>query len=244
MKPPAAIASMLMACLGILALAGFAKGSAPTTDERNIEGWVVKISAKLIEQNSDQLEKAVLILQAQLKEIVATVPKAAVTELRKVTLYVSPEYPSIPPRAEYHPDAGWLKKNGRSLGMAKGIEFTNVRIFEAEARRMPNFALHELAHAYHDRVIGNDEPRIKACYEKAKRDGKYEKVQRRDDQGRLHMERAYAMTNHLEYFAECTEAFFSTNDFFPYHKEELQQHDPEMYALLGLIWQISEAKKS
>ena len=27
------------------------------------------------------------------------------------------------------------------------VLFTNVRIFEEETRRMPNFALHELAHA-------------------------------------------------------------------------------------------------
>lgn len=37
--------------------------------------------------------------------------------------------------------------------MAKGVEFTAIRNFEREMNRMPNFALHELAHAYHDRVL-------------------------------------------------------------------------------------------
>jgi hypothetical protein len=44
------------------------------------------------------------------------------------------------------------------------------------------------------------------------------------------------MTNHKEYFAECTEAFFGTNDFYPFTKEELKQQDPDMFALLETVW--------
>jgi len=101
---------------------------------------------------------------------------------------------------------------------------------------MPVFALHELAHAYHDRVLGFDEPRILSAYEKAKAGGTYEKVERRDAQGRVSTGRAYAMTDHKEYFAETAEAFFGTNDFFPYVREELGRHDPEMFALLQTLW--------
>jgi hypothetical protein len=155
-----------------------------------------------------------VLLTAQLEGIVRTVPKAAVVELQKVPLWVSPEYPGTPPRAEYHPNAGWLRSHGRDPAMARGVEFTNVRIFEAETKRMPVFALHELAHAYHDRVLGFDEPRIKAAYERARAGGTYDKVGRRDARGRVTTERAYAMTDHKEYFAETTEAFFGTNDFF------------------------------
>jgi hypothetical protein len=133
------------------------------------------------------------------------------------------------------PTRDWLRDNGRDPVMAKGVEFTNVRIFEAETRRMPNFALHELAHAYHNRTVrmsfGNLE--IKAAYEKAKASGKYDRVERKDSEGRSRMDRAYAMTNPQEYFAECTEAYFSRNDFFPFTRDELKQHDPEMFELLG-----------
>ena len=37
------------------------------------------------------------------------------------------------------------------------------------------------------------------------------------------------MTNPQEYFAECTEAFFARNDFYPYARDELKKHDPEMF---------------
>ena len=125
--------------------------------------------------------------------------------------------------------------------MARGIEFTNIRIFEAETRRMPNFSLHEFAHAYHDRELdgGFDNAEIKAAYEKAKASGKYDRVERQDSEGRKTMDRAYAMTNPQEYFAECTEAFFTRNDFFPYIHDELQRHDPEMVELLTKLWGVN-----
>ncbi|MBP7950033.1 MAG: hypothetical protein KA004_10285 [Verrucomicrobiales bacterium] len=203
---------------------------------RTLAGWQIHLSTELLAREGPATAKALELLKTQLEEITKRVPAAAVTELQKVPLWISPEYPKIPPRAEYHPDAGWLKANHRDPAMAKGVEFTNVRIFEAETRRMPNFALHELAHAYHDRVLGFAEPRILAAYAKAKTSGAYEKVERRDAEGRTHLGRAYALTDHKEYFAESTEAYFSRNDFFPFTREELQKHDPEMAALLQTVW--------
>jgi len=61
-------------------------------------------------------------------------------------------------------------------------------------------------------------------------------VQRRDAKGTESVERAYAMTNPMEYFAESTEAFFSHNDFFPFDRAELKQHDPGMEHLLIGLW--------
>lgn len=211
----------------------------PKSEERRIAGWTVQVRRELLVKDAVATERALELLKVQLDEIVRAVPAAAVAELRKVTLWISPEYPGVPPRAEYHPDSGWLRANGRDPAMAKGVEFTNVRVFEAEMRRMPNFAMHELAHAFHDRVLGFAEPQIVAAFANAKAGGKYENVERRDSEGRTRRERAYAMSTHKEYFAECTEAFFTRNDFFPYTREELRQHDPGMCALLETIWKIS-----
>ena len=124
--------------------------------------------------------------------------------------------------------------------MAKCVEFTNVRIFEAETNRMPNFALHELAHAYHDRVLtkGFGNPEIEVAYEVAKRNGNYDRVERRDSEGRAKMDRAYAMTNPQEFFAESTEAFFSRNDFYPFDRKELNQHDPSTLKRIANIWGV------
>lgn len=202
-------------------------------ETKNLSGWTLHISPKI---DAAAWNKALPLLQAQLDEIIRVVPAQAVAELQKVPLWINPEYPNVPPRAEYHPGAGWLKDNGRDPTMAKGVEFTNVRIFEAETRRMPNFALHELAHAFHDRVLGFENAQIEAAYQKAKAAGLYDRVQRQDSEGRKRLDRAYALTNAKEYFAECTEAFFTRNDFFPFTKDELQKHDPEMFDLLTQLW--------
>ena len=203
---------------------------------RTIEGWRVQVSQRLEHDETELLEKAVALLTLQLKEVVRVVPKSAVSELQKVTLWISPEYAGVSPRAEYHPSAGWLREHGRAPAMAKGVEFTNVRIFEAETRRMPNFALHELAHAYHDQVLGNDNAEVLAAFERAKAAGTYSRVERKDSEGRKTMELAYAMTSPQEYFAETSEAYFSKNDFQPYDREELKSFDPVVHRLLGILW--------
>jgi Glucose-regulated metallo-peptidase M90 len=204
--------------------------------EQVIEGWTVKVNRQLAQQDAVALEKALGLLRAQLSEILRVVPAKAVAEMQKVPLWINPEYPDIPPRAEYHPGAGWLSDHGRESAMAKGVEFTNVRVFEAETRRMPNFALHELAHAFHDRVLGFENAEIEAAYQRAKASGSYDHVSRQDAEGRRLPAKAYAMTNAKEYFAECSEAFFTKNDFFPFTRDELKTHDPEMFALLGRLW--------
>ena len=213
-------------------------------DTRRLAGWTVHVRRELLAKDAGATARALELLQTQLEEIIRVVPAAAVKELQKVPLWISPEYPNTPPRAEYHPDAGWLREHGRDPAMEKCVEFTNVRIFEAETRRMPNFALHELAHAYHDRVLadGFANREIKAAYEMAKAGGTYNRVERQDSKGRKSIDRAYALTSPQEYFAENTEAFFTRNDFFPYTRDELKQHDPGMFALLMKLWDV-EAKQ-
>ena len=221
---------------GVALVLALAPVHAIDRESRTISGWSVHVDKELLARDADATAKALRLLEAQLNEIVRTVPAKAVEQLKKVPLWLSPEYAGVGPRAEYHPDAGWLRDNGRDPAMAKGVEFTNVRIFEAEMRRMPNFALHELAHAFHDRVLGFDEPRIVAAYRAARETHSYDRVQRQDSEGKLREDKAYAMTDHKEYFAECTEAFFSRNDFFPFTAEELKRHDPKMTEVLTAVW--------
>jgi|GEM_PF-374865 len=215
----------------------------PRNDEyqsRELAGWTVHIHPELLRKQKKETGRALELLQLQLEEIVREVPAAAVAELQKVSLWMSPEYQGVIPRAEYHPARGWLKKNGRDERMAKGVEFTNIRIFEAETRRMPNFALHELAHAYHDRVLpeGFRNEEIKRLHAKSQASGIYDQVERQDSEGRKRLDRAYALTSPQEYLAESTEAFFSRNDFFPFDNAELKKHDPEMYLLLMKLWGV------
>ena len=214
-------------------------------ETRNISGWQVHIAKKLLETEADDTAKALDGLKKMLDEIVRVMPAAAVAEMKKVPLYFSPSYEPGRSGAEFHPAAGWLRDNDRDPEMAEGVEFSGVHDFEAEMRRMPNFALHELAHAYHFHSLpdGFDNAEIEAAYQRAKQSGLYERVERTLGNGKPNtFERAYAMTTAMEYFAETTEAYFSRNDFFPFNREELLRHDPEMHALLEKLWGVFDGK--
>lgn len=207
-------------------------------ETRWLAKWEVRINRRLLDEQADATRTAIDLLLKQLREVEARVPARALVKLRQVTLWLSPEYPGTTPSAAYHPSATWLRENGRDPAMARSIEFTNVRIFESESRRMPNFALHELAHAYHHRYLpqGFDNPEIRAAYESAKASGTYDRVEKRDAEGRSSLDKAYGMTNAMEYFAESSEAYFSRNDFFPFDNAQLKAHDPRMYELVGKLW--------
>jgi hypothetical protein len=234
--------------VGFLIVAGFAilndqVTRASSFQTNSIEGWCVLVNERLLAEDKAATEKTLQLLRLQLQEIVRVVPPRSVARLREVTLWFSPPYPGSRPGAEYHPGAEWLRENGRDPAMVKCVEFTNVRNFEAETIRMPNFTLHELAHAFHDRVLpdGFQNAEIKSAYDRAQKNGAYEKVERWFGNGRANTtERAYAMTDPMEYFAELTEAFFSRNDFFPFTHEELKEHDPEMEQLLAKLWAVSK----
>jgi hypothetical protein len=235
MRPPF---RFLLALAGLLfALAPLAR-AAPRYQIREIEGWTVHVREELLGDQRAATEHALEVIRGQLAGIAKVVPTPAVERLRNVALWVSPEYPGVVPKAEYHPGAPWLVAQGRDPAMARGVEFTSVRIIDREAKRMPVFVLHELAHAYHDQVLHFNFPAIKAAYDHAMAGKLYDAVERSHvEDGRPNtVERAYAAENEREYFSETTEAFFGRNDFFPFTRGELEKHDPQMFAVLQRVW--------
>jgi hypothetical protein len=142
---------------------------------------------------------------------------------------------------QYHPSAGWLKANGYPADLAKCVHIP--RAADLPTRRniteQPWVILHELAHAYHEQVLGFEEPRIKEAYEKYKKSGRGEKVLRSNGTRGRH----YALTDAKEFFAEMTEAYFGTNDFFPFNRAELKEAEPETFALLAAIWDSPAKRK-
>ena len=62
--------------------------------------------------------------------------------------------------------------------------------------------------------------------------GLYDRVLRYSGQE----EKAYAATNPMEYFAEASEAYFGTNDFFPFIRIELRRHDPTGHRRCSRRW--------
>ncbi len=135
---------------------------------------------------------------------------------------------------QYHPSAAWLQEHGYAKELAHCVHIPQASDF-ARARQVneqPWVLLHELAHAYHDQVLGFENTRIEAAYRKYKESGHGERVLLFDGTYTRH----YALTDAKEFFAEFTEAYFGLNDFFPFNRAELKTAEPEIYRLMADIW--------
>jgi hypothetical protein len=202
--------------------------------ERNIEGWTVRVDDRLLTGDHVGLgERALKLLGARLVAITTVVPEKQLAGLRAVRIELDLDYAGLNPM-QYHPGVEWLKQKGYSPSLVKCVHIPEVENFLSpfENRRMPWAILHELSHAYHDQVLGFDEPRIMAAWKKFKDSGKYTSVM--TSMGVMHEH--YGLTNEREFFAEMTESYFGSNDFFPFVAGELKQAEPEIFALMADIW--------
>lgn len=202
--------------------------------ERNIEGWTVRVDDRLLSgENAARGTLAVQLLSARLLTITMVVREPALTRLRNVVIQIDQTHGALH-NMQYHPNAAWLKENGYSESLVKCVHIPDAAYFCSpfQNHRQPWAVLHELAHAYHDQVLGFEEPRIKAAWIKFKDSGRYESVLTSQGGKQKH----YALTNQKEFFAEMTEAYFGSNDFYPFVAGELQSAEPELFALLAEIW--------
>ena len=220
-----------------IAVAAFAAESAkPRFDPvvKKIEGWTVHIEPAMLESEPGSEDaRALDMLEAHLRIISAMVPADRVEKLKTLEIWIERDHPTLK-NMQYHPSEDWLRDNGHDPRLNKKFHAPVAKdlISSSQIAKHPMVVLHELAHAYHDQILGFDEPRIMAAFEKAKAAGTYEKVMTHTGGNTRH----YALTDHKEYFAEGTEAYFSRNDFYPFVRAELKLHDPTLHDLLVEIW--------
>ena len=201
---------------------------------RDIEGWTVRVDDRLLHGDGAAIgERAIKLLTARLVAITIVVPEKALTKLRAINIELDLDYADLR-IAQYHPDAGWLKAHGYSETLAKCVHIPAAEQFLSpfENHRMPWVVLHELSHGYHDQVLGFGEPRIAAAWMKFCDSGKYQSVLTSPGPVREH----YGLNNPKEFFAEMTEAYFGSNDFYPFVTGELKQAEPEIFTLMAEIW--------
>ncbi len=211
--------------------------SLPHHSTFQVNGWTIHLSDAQWDDAPAATGRMLNLLELQLSRVAAVIPAKALTHLKSVPIWINRPYPGKRAGAEYHPDKSWLKKEGRDPNLAKGVEITNTQIFPFENRRMPYLLLHELSHAYHDQVLGFNHPEVNAAFEKACDSKTYDEVKRFNGRS-TELDKAYAMTNSKEYFAEVTEAFFGKNDYFPFTRDDLEKHDPTACEMLEKVWGV------
>lgn len=200
--------------------------------QKHIRGWNIYVHKNLLLEEQEAGDAVLELIDVQLYEIQRRLPAHAVTTLQKIPIWVESDNTQADPCACYHVSADWLSDNGFLRDKAKAVEITSAETFLAWTKQQPYMLLHELSHGYHDKVFGYDDARIVEAYRQAKKSGKYDKVLCVDGSEKKH----YAIEDEKEYFSELTEAYFGTNDFFPFVKPELKEHDPEGFRLIEMLW--------
>ena len=227
------LALVLSLLFGATALAAApALPTAHTT--RAIEGWNVRVDNRLLDgEHQAKGARALKLLESRLVAIVTVVPEPALGKLREVTIQLDHDYGILKPM-QYHPSREWLKANRYSEDLARCVHIPDVDGFLSpfENHRMPWALLHELAHAHHDQVLGFEEPRVRAAWQAFRDGGKYKSVLTSPGNTREH----YGQTNHKEFFAEMTESYFGSNDFYPFVAGELKEAEPKIFDLMSEIW--------
>jgi hypothetical protein len=209
--------------------------------KRTVEGWTVRIDDRLLKpENKEKLDRAIRFLEAKLVDIKIVVPEDKVKKLQTVNIVLDQTHGKLS-SMQYHPGAGWLTSNGYSADLVKCVHLPRIDdlVTKRNTNEQPWVILHELAHAYHDQFLGFDEPRIKDAYENYKKSGKGDMTLLYNGKRVKH----YALTNQMEFFAEMTEAYFGTNDFFPFNRAELKESEPQIYEVLNNTWNSPSTKK-
>lgn len=132
---------------------------------REVEGWTVHVDPQLLEgEHAEMGAHALRILGERLHQIELRLPAEPVAKMRKVPIYLDHRHPLG--NAHYHPGGEWLERHGYDPVMEKAVHFTGAASLIREASRphSTSVVLHELAHAYHDLVLGFDHPEILAGY--------------------------------------------------------------------------------
>ena len=203
---------------------------------KKLEGWTIKVDPKLLQKEHKQFKAQVFTALANhLQRIKYILPEAKVKTLQKLPIWLDHHYEPLG-SMQYHPGATWLRANKHDPRLVKHVHIPRAKALlnRGQWAKHPYVILHELAHAYHDQVLENgfQNKAVLDAYKEAKAKGTYEKVLLYSGRTVKH----YGLNNQMEYFAESTEAYLGVNDFYPFVRAELNEHDPGMFQLLKKIW--------
>lgn len=185
-------------------------------------GWTVLLERKLSDRYTTLADQAMAHLENQLDRAAAALPRPAMAELRKIQVFLSLDAGRGAPIRYVWPESG---SEGR-------LEITHAQGFIDAAQGRPWLVMHELAHAYHHRVLGGSSPAVLKAYQDAQKIGAYNQV--RWANGKTG--RSNALSSEREFFAELTRSFYGRSDYYPFVREEFQQHDLASSRMIEAAW--------
>jgi hypothetical protein len=198
-----------------------------------VAGWDVYVEDTLWLERPKLTMQVLVLLQECLSDVVNSLPKDAVDQLRTVKIYVTTNDAAYY-LAAFHRSPHYLRGVGLDPGMTKSIELPHPSDFVEFIHRKPWIMMHELTHAYDDLFLTEDEQfLLTKLYRAAMDEFKYQNVATVHTRGVVEH---YAASNEHEYFAEASEAYWGRNDYYPFDRDDLLSYDPAMYHFLSKVW--------
>ena len=201
---------------------------------KDVEGWRIAVEPRLLEkENKEVADKAFVALANHLQRVKFILPESKVKELQKLPIRLELNNQRLG-SMQYHPSRSWLRANRHDPALVKHVHIPRAKALYDRGMwaKHPYVIMHELAHAYHDQMLSFENKEIIGAYDAVKKAGIYEKVMLYTGRTVRH----YGLNNHKEYFAESTEAYLGVNDFYPFVRGELKEHDPRMYKIMEKVW--------
>lgn len=206
------------------------------------DGWTIMLEKQLRSEAPELAKKAADRLSGNLAAAIAAFPETARARLKKVRIFLMygskadgdgrdsgcEYFQSIAPDHYKNLDPDW----GNSIVIYSAENY----LWQSDLWAL-KLATHELAHAYHLGQWPEDKQEICRAYDNAMARKLYRDVS--DVDGPM-IEKAYAIQNPMEYFAELSCMVFAACDYAPHNRLELEKYDPEGYAMIREMWGIKE----
>jgi hypothetical protein len=207
-----------------------------------LDKWPVFIEKQLLSESPTVAREAQARMKAMLPTALAALPEHCRANLRKLLLYLlyGPRargggrdngleyFQRDAPKHHKHLDPRWASC------VVIYCADNYVRISDFSALKA---LVHEFAHAYHLEQWPEKQPDIVRAWEHAVEQGLYRKVL---DDARKRIQKAYALVNQLEYFAELSCMYFVGCQYQPFNRKELKAYDPAGYEMIQKMWRVKE----
>jgi dipeptidyl-peptidase-4 len=194
---------------------------------KDIEGWHVYVHRDLLPGGAHREigKGAIDQLQYGLAKMEQIIPKAPLEKLKDVKIWLEVNSTNGPhgrtPAYQYHPGLDWLKKMDFHPKKHKCVEYGKAKSLANRSDfSAAHVTLHELAHAYHDQVLGFDHEPILAAHERAQEEGRYPEGDWVVD------------ADHKEFFAGLTTRYFKSEE----SRRKLVERDPIFAERLKEYW--------
>jgi len=192
-----------------------------------IQGWKVFANKGLLDEDSKHFaagRKALVKFHDDFYVLTKLLNAARLKDLQSTPVWLEVDTTvgsdgKRKPCFHYHPGLKWLVDNDYNPAKHKCVEIGKAATYARQGDRSQRVMLHELAHSYHNRILGFGDKGILAAYKAAKASGKYPA-------------KIYAMTNFKEYFACLTVWYFDNKK----RRKVAEERDPAGMKLMAKIW--------